>query len=51
MAKKPESNILFELYEDATNFLGLTQATLPNVAFIVQQIQGAGLNGNIDPSS
>jgi len=48
MSRKPESNIVFELYEDAVNFLGLTQATLPNLAFIVQQIQGAGLNGNID---
>lgn len=48
MSKMPESNIVFELYEDGSNFLGLTQATLPNIAFIVTQIQGAGINGNID---
>lgn len=48
MAKQPESNIVFELYEDGTNFMGLTQATLPNIAFIVQQINGAGLGGNVD---
>lgn len=46
--KKPESNIMFELYEDNVNFCGLTQATLPNIAFIVQQIQGAGISGNVD---
>ena len=48
MSKQPESNIVFELYEDGNNFMGLTQATLPNIAFIIQQIQGAGINGNID---
>ena len=48
MAKQPESNVVFELYEDGTNYYGLTQATLPNVAFIVAQINGAGINGNVD---
>lgn len=48
MSKQPESNVLFELYEDGNNYMGLTQATLPNIAFIVQQISGAGMNGNID---
>ena len=46
--KQTESNVVYEIYEDGTNFCGLTQATLPNIAFIVQQIQGAGINGNID---
>lgn len=48
MSKQPESNVVFELYEDGSNFMGLTQATLPNIAFIVQQINGAGIGGNID---
>lgn len=48
MAKQPESNVVFELYEDGNNYMGLTQATLPNIAFIVTQIQGAGINGNVD---
>lgn len=48
MAKQPETNVLFELYEDGNNYMGLTQATLPNLAFIVTQINGAGMNGNID---
>ena len=48
MAKQPETNIVFEIYEDGNSFLGLTQATLPNIAFIVQQINGAGVNGNVD---
>lgn len=48
MSKQPESNVLFELYEDGNNYMGLTQATLPNLAFIVTQINGAGMNGNVD---
>lgn len=48
MSKQPETNIIYELYEDGVNFMGLTQATLPNIAFIVTQIQGAGINGNVD---
>jgi len=48
MSKQPETNIIYELYEDSVNYMGLTQATLPNLAFIVTQIQGAGMNGNVD---
>jgi P2 family phage contractile tail tube protein len=48
MAKMPESNVVFEAYEDGNNFLGLTQATLPNITFLTQQINGAGIAGNVD---
>ena len=48
MAKQPETNIVFECYEDGNNFLGLTQATLPNIAFKTTQINGAGINGDVD---
>lgn len=48
MSKQPEAHINFEVYEDGNNYCGTTQATLPNIAFIVQQINGAGLAGNVD---
>ena len=48
MAKQPEAYIDFEVYEDGKNFLGISQATLPNVAFLTQTITGAGISGNVD---
>lgn len=48
MAKQPEAYIDFEVYEDARNFIGISQATLPNVAFLTQSITGAGIAGNVD---
>jgi len=48
MAKQPEAYIDFEVYEDAKNFVGISQAVLPNIAFLTQQITGAGISGNID---
>lgn len=46
--KQPESYINFEVYEDSKRYCGITQATLPDVAFIVQTIQGAGIGGNVE---
>lgn len=48
MAKQPEAYIDFEVYEDGKNFLGVSQATLPNVAFKTQSITGAGISGDVD---
>ncbi len=48
MAKQPEAYIDFEVYEDGKNFCGVSQATLPNIAFLTQQITGAGISGNVD---
>lgn len=45
---QPQAIHSFEVYEGATNFVGVAQATLPNVQFIVSQINGAGIQGNID---
>lgn len=44
----PESYINFEVYENAKMFCGVAQVTLPNVQFITQSINGAGIAGNID---
>lgn len=48
MAKQPEAYIDFEVYEDAKNFIGISQATLPDVTFLTQTITGAGISGNVD---
>jgi len=48
MPKQPEAHVAFEVYENSINFLGISQANLPNINFIVQQINGAGINGNVD---
>ena len=46
--KQPESYINFEVYEDAKRFCGVANVTLPNIQFIVQSIEGAGIAGKID---
>ena len=38
----------FEVYEDGSNLLGIAQCTLPNIQFMTQNIQGAGIGGTID---
>ena len=48
MAKQPEAYIDFEVYEDSKNFIGISQATLPNITFLTQQITGAGISGNVE---
>ena len=48
MAKQPEAYIDFEVYEDAKNLLGISQAGLPDITFLTQQITGAGIAGNVD---
>lgn len=48
MAKQPEAYIDFEVYEDAKNFVGISQVTLPNINFLTQQITGAGISGNVE---
>jgi len=48
MPRQPEAIIDFEVYEDQINFIGISQANLPNINFLVQQITGAGIGGNVD---
>ena len=48
MAKQPEAYIDFEVYEDAKNFIGISQATLPDITFLTQTITGAGISGNVE---
>lgn len=46
--KQPEAIIDFEVFEDNVNFYGISKAALPNINFLVQQITGAGIGGNVD---
>ena len=48
MAKQPEAYIDFEVYEDSKNFIGISQATLPDITFLTQTITGAGISGNVE---
>ena len=42
------ATINFALYEDAIEYIGLVQVTLPNLSAITQAISGAGIGGNIE---
>lgn len=48
MARQPEAYIDFEVYEDATNFMGISQVTLPNINYLTQQLTGAGIGGTVN---
>lgn len=48
MASMNEAIINFAVYEDATEFLGMSEATLPDLEFLTQEISGAGIAGNIE---
>lgn len=40
--------INFAVYEDSTEYLGMTQVALPDRSSIVQSISGAGIAGNVE---
>lgn len=44
----PESLIDFKVYEDNNEYLGVAQVGLPDLAYITQQITGAGIAGNVE---
>lgn len=48
MPKNDQAIINFAAYEDATEFLGMTEATLPEISNVVEEITGAGIGGNIE---
>lgn len=43
-----ESVINFQVYEDATEFYGMSEATLPEISHIVNDVQGAGISGTYE---
>ena len=48
MPKFDESIINFAVYEDSVEYIGMAQATLPNLSALVQSISGAGIAGNVE---
>lgn len=38
----------FAVYEDATEYLGLSEVTLPEVTNLAEEITGAGIAGNVE---
>lgn len=43
-----ETVIGFDVYEDATEYVGIADVTLPKITSIVEEIQGAGINGKYE---
>jgi len=43
-----QSTINFACYENAKEFLGITNATVPDIDFIKQTVSGAGIAGNVE---
>ena len=48
MPRVDESIINFALYEDANEYLGMAEVTLPELASLTQEITGAGIAGNVE---
>lgn len=48
MAKIDELVINFAIYEDANEYLGMAEATLPDLEFLTEEINGAGIGGNVE---
>jgi phage tail tube protein FII len=48
MPKIDEIITNFAVYEDATEYLGMSEATLPEVTNLAEEITGAGIAGNIE---
>lgn len=48
MAKIDELVVNYAVYEDATEYYGTTEVTLPDLEFLTETISGAGIGGNIE---
>ena len=43
-----QAHVNFAVYEDSVEYLGIAQATLPNLEQLTQELSGAGIAGNIE---
>lgn len=43
-----QSVVDYAVYEDATEFAGVASVTLPDISFLTQQLNGAGIAGNYE---
>ncbi len=50
MPRVDETVIGFAVYEDATEFMGISEVTLPEISNITEEISGAGINGKYNSS-
>lgn len=48
MAKIDELVINFLVYEDAIEYLGMAEATLPDIEYMTEEMNGAGIAGNVE---
>ncbi len=48
MAKFDQGVINFAVYEDGREYVGMAQASLPDITLLTQTISGAGIAGNIE---
>lgn len=48
MNKVESSTIAFRVYEDAVDFCGIADITLPNISFMSETITGSGISGEYD---
>lgn len=48
MSKIDETVIGFAVYEDGTEYLGLSEVTLPEISNMAEEISGAGIGGKIE---
>lgn len=48
MPKIDETVIGFVVYEDATEYYGMSEVTLPEIANLTEEISGAGIGGKVE---
>lgn len=48
MAKHDTLNVAYAVYENAKEYMGITEATLPDVEFMSETISGAGIGGELE---
>ena len=48
MSKVDELVINYAIYEDAEEYLGTTEVTLPDLEYMTEELSGAGIAGNIE---
>jgi phage tail tube protein FII len=48
MPKIDEIITNYAVYEDAVEYLGMSEVTLPEVSMLTEEIKGAGIAGNVE---
>lgn len=48
MPKIDETVIGFAVYEDATEYIGISEVTLPEISSMTEEISGAGIGGKVE---